>query len=141
MKACQIRVVSGLAAAFIALAVTAEPLVVVVHPTNPIGPLSQEDVKNIFLGKVKSFPNGALALPVDQPKGELQSSFMGQVLNKNEGEMRAYWASQIFTGKGKPPQVAKSNDEVGTVIKDNKNAISYMKKSDASGVKVIFEKN
>lgn len=139
MNASPIRAFVGLAAAFMVITVSGEPVVVVVHPANPVGQLSQEDVKNIFLGKVKSFPSGALALPVDQPKGEVQSSFMSQVLNKNEGEMRAYWASQIFTGKGKPPQVAKSNEEVGTVIKDNKNAISYMKKSDASGVKVIFE--
>ncbi|MGH1373899.1 MAG: phosphate ABC transporter substrate-binding protein, partial [Cellvibrionaceae bacterium] len=49
------------AAAFSAVAV-------IVHPSNA-NSLSESDITRIFLGKKKSFPDGADAIPVDQKEG------------------------------------------------------------------------
>ena len=46
----------------------ADTIYVVVHQNNPIAGLTQTDVKNIFLAKVKSFPSGGKAVSIDQDK-------------------------------------------------------------------------
>lgn len=106
-------------------------IAVIVHPSNGDAP-SAKDIERIFLGKSRSFPGGAKALPVNQGEGSpIRQSFDQGLLGRSASQMKAYWSKQVFTGKGTPPQEAANDAEVKSVVSANPNTISYI---DASAV-------
>src|SRR4029450_13853920 len=87
----------GLALAALALPAQAE-LVVIVNPKNPAASLSADQVAQVFLGRSNSFPGGGAATPVDQKEGTaLRDEFYTRVTDKNPGQVKAYWAKQMFS--------------------------------------------
>lgn len=115
-------------------------IVVVIHPSNSVTSLSQDEVQRIFLGKSKKFPNGDQAVPVNQDEGQaIRDAFNQKVCSKDSGQYRAYWSKLIFTGKGAPPKEVGSDAEVKDLVAKNPNIVGYIDSShvDAS-VKVVF---
>ncbi|MDX1695349.1 MAG: phosphate ABC transporter substrate-binding protein [Ketobacteraceae bacterium] len=111
---------SGLAAAEIA---------VVVNPVNRISALNASQVRDIFLGINKRFPDGELAAPIEQgSKTTEYSSFSHKVLGYHTSQLKAYWASKIFTGKGAPPPQVENNEAVKNFLHNNPNGIGYISK-------------
>ena len=113
---------------------------VIVHPSNS-NDLSAADISRIFLGKKKSYPNGAEAIPVDQKDGSaVRSSFVSTVLKKNDQQIKAYWAQLLFTGKGTPPKEVGASADVRQLISENPALIGYIDSADADGsVKVVHQ--
>lgn len=105
--------------------------VIIVNKDNSAA-ITSEDIAKIYLGKMKSFPGGTSAKPVDhQPGTVLRVGFLDSVVGKTESQMKAYWSRLIFTGKGVPAKVYKSDDEVKKFVAANPDAIGYI---DASAV-------
>lgn len=111
---------------------------VIVHPTNS-AELSETEISRIFLGKMKSFPGGGQAIPINQTEGaSTRGDFEGKVLNKSASQIKAYWSKLVFTGKGTPPREAGSNADIVNLVKDNPNIIGYIDEAAVTGdVKVI----
>ena len=102
-------------------------LVVIVHPDNPTDDLTPSQIKQLFLGKVKTFPNGQRALPVELKRGHLERlDFVDRLLNRSETQLKAYWSRLIFTGKGKPPKIALSPNEMIHLVSQNPLYIGYV---------------
>lgn len=129
--------------AFLALsvpAVVAAQVAVVVHPSASFDSLSEDDVARLFLGKSKSFPDGAIAIAVNQNEGSVSRiRFTDLICKKNASQYKAYWSQLVFTGKGAPPPDAGDDMEVKALIAANPNMIGYVDMSavDAS-VKVVY---
>src|SRR5271154_1172102 len=88
-------------------------LVVVVNPKNPVASMTADQVSQVFLGRSSSFPAGGNATPVDQKEGTpLRDEFYPKVADKNPGQVKAYWAKQMFSGKGSPPRELGSSADV-----------------------------
>jgi ABC-type phosphate transport system substrate-binding protein len=99
---------------------------VIVHPNNN-SQLSPKDIQRIFMGKLKSFPNGIKIMAIDQPiSSEARQEFGKKLLKKNPQQIKSYWARQIFTGKGIPPKELKTTKEVKTFVAQNESAIGYI---------------
>jgi ABC-type phosphate transport system substrate-binding protein len=113
-------------------------IAVIVHPSNSAN-LSESDISRIFLGKMKSFPGGDSAVPINQNDGaSARNSFESTVLNKSASQIKAYWSKLVFTGKGTPPKEVDSDDEVLNLVKSNPNIIGYIDESKVTGdVKVV----
>jgi len=113
---------------------------VIVHPSNT-AELNQTDISRLFLGKKKTYANGSEALPVDQAEGSsIRSSFVNTVLNKNEQQVKAYWAQLLFTGKGTPPKNAESDASVKKLVAENPAVIGYIDSSQVDdSVRVVFQ--
>lgn len=111
---------------------------VVVHPSNAAS-LDQSVISRIFLGKLKSFPGGEQAVPINQAESSATTdSFNKSVLKKSGSQLKAYWSKLVFTGKGTPPKVMASDQEVIDLVKSNPNIIGYVDSSAVTGdVKVI----
>ncbi|MFL0798099.1 MAG: phosphate ABC transporter substrate-binding protein [Cellvibrionaceae bacterium] len=111
---------------------------IVIHPENQ-NTLSIEDIKRIFLGKKKSYPDGTKAIPIDQKEGSApRTAFTFVILNKSDQQMRAYWAQQLFTGKGTPPKDFRNNTDVKKLVSTNPSLIGYIdSKAVDDSVKVI----
>ncbi len=99
---------------------------VIIHPDNP-NTLDSTQVRKIFLGKSRAFPDGMEVLPVDQDTGqEDRAVFIKLVLKKDEGNLNSYWARMLFSSKGKPPKVINDSKAMKQLIASNKNAIGYI---------------
>lgn len=114
--------------------------VIIVNKDNAVS-ISSEDIAKIYLGKMKSFPNGTNAKPTDHPPGTvLRIGFLDAVVGKTESQMKAHWSRLLFTGKGIPAKVFKSDEEVKKFVARNPNAIGYINASSADDtVKVVHK--
>jgi ABC-type phosphate transport system substrate-binding protein len=99
-------------------------VVAVVSAKSPITTLSTSQVQDIFLGKTSRFPNGALALPIDQAEGSaVREEFYAKMAGRSAAQMKAYWSKIIFTGRGQPPQEAANSVEMKKRLIENPAAI------------------
>lgn len=111
--------------------------VVIVHPSNATA-LDDEQISKIFLGQTKTFAGGGEAIPVDQKEGAAREDFGNKVLKKNQAQLKALWARQIFTGGAKPPKELSGDDEVLKFVAATPGAIGYVEAGKAnSSVKVV----
>ena len=116
----------GLALGLICRVATAD-IVVVVSAKSPVGALSKEQVEDIFLGKTIRFPDGALAVAIDQPEGSaIRNEFYDKVVGKTAAQIKAYWSKIIFTGRGQPPPSVSNTVEMMKRISANPAAIGYI---------------
>ena len=123
-----------------AAGIAAADVVVIVSSTSAITTLSRAQVTDIFLGKVSRFPNGAPAVPIDQEEGSpARDEFYLTYAGKSQAQVKAHWSKIIFTGRGQPPRVAASGEEVKKRIAGDPAAIGYIEEKlvDAS-VRVIY---
>jgi ABC-type phosphate transport system substrate-binding protein len=104
--------------------------VVVVSPQNT-QEIDSADIRKIFLGKKTVFANGQKIKPIAlDDNSAISEQFNLHVIKKNKRQLKAYWAKNIFTGKGNPPPTATAR-EIIEWIKDDPGIISYMENEDA----------
>ncbi|MER2492472.1 phosphate ABC transporter substrate-binding protein [Catenovulum sediminis] len=114
-------------------------IVVIVHPKNT-AILDVFDIRQLFLGKAKSYPNGIKAIPVNLTSGHAREIFNKQVLQKSNSQLKAYWAKLVFTGRGVPPAELDNDQAVINMVLRNQDAIGYIdQRSLTSEVRVIAE--
>ena len=117
----------------------ADEVVAVVSAKSAINSLATHQVADIFLGKASRFPDGSIAVPIDQHEDSpAREKFYVQLTGKSPAQMKAHWSKIIFTGRGQPPRQVATNAEAKKAIAENPNAIGYIDASqvDAS-VKVL----
>lgn len=138
----QQRVLHGIALAallsfpFVSLA----EVVVVTGADNALTALNRNQVRDLFLGKVVSLPDGNSSSPIDQPDSNpLREEFYMKVANMTAAQARAHWAKLYFTGRGVPPQLCKNAAEVKKMLNSTPGAIGYLDRASLdSSVKVLF---
>ncbi len=113
---------------------------VIVHSDN-VNAIDEVEIRKIFMGKVKSMPNGekpkVFALPDNDPVSE---EFRDKVLKKSLSRMNSYWARMLFSSKGKPPKVLEDADAIKQEVASNPAAIAYIDSDDVdASVRVIFK--
>ncbi|MEE2729274.1 MAG: phosphate ABC transporter substrate-binding protein [Pseudomonadota bacterium] len=111
---------------------------VIVNPDND-AQLEADDIAKIYLGKMKRFSNGNLAIPLDRTEGsDIRIKFLESTVGKDETKMKSYWSRLIFTGKGVPPKIVESGQEVKELVSRNPDTIGYIDSSEVDdSVKVI----
>jgi len=115
-------------------------VVVVVSSKSAITALSKSQVADIFLGKVSSFPDGILAVPIDQADGSVErNEFYARVADRSPAQITAYWSKIVFTGRGEPPREVSNDIEMKKRIVANPSAIGYIDDKLVDGsVRVLF---
>jgi ABC-type phosphate transport system substrate-binding protein len=116
-------------------------VVAVVSSKNPLTSLSKSQVADIFLGKTARFPDGTLAVPIDQAEGSAaRDEFYATFTGKSPAQIKSHWTKIIFTGRGQPPMAASNSAEVRHLLAENPRAISYIERSAVdSSVKVLLQ--
>jgi len=119
----------------------AEQVAIITHPDYKGSSISQSDLKNIFLGKKKTLPEGDKVTPVDQPEGSaVREEFYSKVVKKKPRKLKSYWAKKIFSGKGTPPKVIGDDSAVLDWVTSHPGTLGYVKKSavgESKNVKVL----
>ena len=119
------------AAACLALSISGSSamaeVVVVVSTQSTVTSLSRSQVADIFLGKVRRFPNGAVAAPIDQAEGSAtRDEFYMNVAARSPAQVKSHWSKIIFTGRGQPPPAVSNDGELKKRIAANPAAIGYI---------------
>lgn len=117
-----------------------ESVAVIANPQVTVETLDSGTVTQFFLKIIKTWPNGdtveAIALDEDSP---VHTTFCNKILRRSPAQLRAYWARQMFTGRGFPPKEVKTVAEANTLVEQTQGAISYVGKGDVNGqVKIVF---
>jgi ABC-type phosphate transport system substrate-binding protein len=114
--------------------------VVIVNPKNPVASMTADQVAQVFLGRSSSFPAGGNATPLDQKEGApIRDEFYTKAADKNPGQVKAYWAKQMFSGKGSPPRELGSSADVKHAVASDATAIGYVEKGAVdSSVKAVL---
>ena len=116
-------------------------VVVIVNPNSSVSEIDDTWLGAIFLGKRKDFPDGSSAVPVEQKPGtSARDEFNEKIINKEEAELRAYWAQRIFSGKGQPNTIVSGDADVKKLVSENPAMIGYIDASKVDEtVKVILK--
>ena len=101
-------------------------IAVIVHPKNPLQTPSREQVRDLFLGRTRVFPNGKFAIPIDQ-SSPLRAQFYQLLTARPIEQINAYWARIIFTGQGSPPLQMPDDAAVLQTVRENEGAIGYIR--------------
>lgn len=121
------RCLAGMSLMLAGTVAAAQDVVPVVSARSPIAHLDSTQVADIFLGKTSRFPDGSIALPVDQGEDSpVRDKFYAQFTGKSPAQVKAYWSKIIFTGRGQPPRQAASGREMRKLVAENPNAIGYI---------------
>ena len=108
-------------------AVRAQTLVVIVNPTIGVQHLSRREVTDIFLGRYRTFPSGASALPIDlDVSSTARRQFYLLLAHKDSSDMGSYWARLTFSGKISPPFAVSDARMAIDIVANNPNAIAYV---------------
>jgi ABC-type phosphate transport system substrate-binding protein len=126
------------------LALTTAPamadVVAVVSSKSAVTTLSKNQITDIFLGKVRRFPDGTAAVAIDQADGSAaRDEFYMRLAGKTAAQLTAYWSKIIFTGRGQPPPAVSDDIEMKKLISANPAAIGYIDRSLVDdSVRVVF---
>jgi ABC-type phosphate transport system substrate-binding protein len=132
---------------FIFFALFANPLqagiVVIVNSENTASGFSQRQLVDLYMGRDLYFPDGSMALRLDQsPTSQVRHDFYKNLVGKSVAQINAYWARLLFTGRASPPQVINDSEGVLKAVRSNANAVGYINESELdAGVKVVGRVN
>jgi ABC-type phosphate transport system substrate-binding protein len=105
-------------------------VVAVVSAKSTVTTLTKAQLTDIFLGKVSRFPNGAPAVPIDQPEGSVaRDEFYAKFIGKSAAQIKAFWSKIIFTGRGQPPKEVADSIEMKKRISENPAAVGYIEEN------------
>lgn len=104
-----------------------EDVVPVVSPRSTVTSLTAAQLADIFLGKTSRFPDGTLAVPIDQSEDSpARERFYASFTGKSPAQLKAHWSKIIFTGRGQPPKQVPGSAEAKKAVAENPNAITYI---------------
>ncbi len=102
-------------------------LAIIAHPDNPEPALTLAQVKRIYLAKSRTFPQGGVVRRADQREGSpARREFISKVLKKREKQLSTYWSKMVFTGRGTPPEVVGTDNEVKQWVIKHPDSLAYI---------------
>jgi ABC-type phosphate transport system substrate-binding protein len=126
-----------------AVAPQGEGYVVVVNKSNSVSEMPRDLVARMFLRKVRRWPDGAAAMPLDQSLlSSVRVKFSREVLGFLPSQVSDYWMKHTLSGGEVAPAVRASDQQVLSVVADEPGAIAYVSASSTlpEGVKAVTVK-
>ena len=117
---------------------------IISNPDDNIGKIDTYNVKNIFLGERKSFPNGLNANPVNQTQGSpARKIFFHNILGITEQAHESHWLRKLkkrsMRTTAHPPEEAGSYTDVLKTVANTSGGIGYIDASMVNdSVKVLM---
>jgi ABC-type phosphate transport system substrate-binding protein len=101
---------------------------IIVHPDGPaVSGLDARFVADVFLKKVRNWPNGEPIRPVDlEPSSQVRQRFSEEVIHRPVAAVRAYWQQRLFSGRDIPPPEMGSDEAVINFVMKHVGAIGYV---------------
>jgi ABC-type phosphate transport system substrate-binding protein len=112
---------------------------VIVNAKNPVARLDRRFVAEAFLKKRTHWDDDVAMEPVDLgQRSDERARFSHDVLERDVGSVRRYWAQQVFSGHGVPPPEVTSDADVVKYVAAHPGGIGYVAGNVAgAGVKIV----
>jgi hypothetical protein len=95
--------------------------------------LTRDDVINIYMGRYRAFPDGRPAHPLDAARNSAERErFYRLLLKKSPGEVQAYWARLVFSGRTRPPRELPDVHALTGELDSDPLAIAYVERKDVT---------
>ncbi len=101
--------------------------VVIVNSANPASEVKKDVVARLYLRKLRRWPDGKPAVPVDQSAmAAVRTAFARDVLGLTLGEVRDYWLKQTLSGAEVPPTTRSSDHDVIEFVAAEPGGLGYL---------------
>lgn len=128
MKGLLWVVAAGLAASLVAMAASADDLVVIVHPDRS-EKIERSDILQIYLKRRRFWADGSQIVPINREAGSVnRESFSQRVFGADSRSQMGFWNQQYFRGV-LPPLTLASDEAVLRYVAREPRAIGYVRSS------------
>lgn len=104
--------------------------VVIVNESNYVTSVSTDELSRLFMKKTVRWTTGQTVMAVDLSENSpARAGFSEDVHHKSTSEVKSYWQTVIFAGRGIPPMEAPSETAVVQFVRANAGAIAYVSAS------------
>jgi ABC-type phosphate transport system substrate-binding protein len=104
-------------------------VVVVAAAKSPISTLTKSELADLFLGRVTRFPDGRLAVPIDQrDDSPAYAEFYSVFVGRTAAQVKAHWSKIIFTGRGSPPRAVADGEQLRRRVAGDSSTIGYLER-------------
>ena len=118
----KLQTLSAVTLACFALSSAAADLVVIANPA--VGPLTKDQVADLYLGKNQAFT------PVDQAEGSAAyAEFYKKATGRDVAQVKSTWSRIVFTGKGQAPKQLPDSAAVKKAVAADPKGVGYIEKS------------
>jgi len=102
-------------------------LAIIVHPDTDTGNVDSYNIRKLFLGERRAFPNGQPAIPLNHAAGSPdRKAFFDLVLNMQESAHKRHWKRKIAVGIANTPAELSSYSAVLESVATTPGSISYI---------------
>lgn len=119
---------------------TATPaeVAVIANKSVPTDTISQREVLDIYTGEIRQWKNGEPIVAHDMTEeGEVRETFY-EFLGRKSSRVKSIWVKNLLMGEGSPPESAKTEQEVLTMVAKTPGAIGFVRSDMADdSVKVL----
>ena len=112
--------------------------VLVAHPSVPVESLDQVTLRDVFLGRRTTWPNGQRVVVVMMRDGPANQRLAGE-LGKTPQQLTNWWKRLVFTGEGSMPEQVDGAPALIARVASLPGAIGWVEQpaADPQGVKVL----
>ena len=103
-----------------------QEFIIIVHRDNPLQSLSITEVRQIFLGKKRNWPDGTSITLVMNKNDDIHESFTRTMLQKSPTQLSVYWKKILYSGASMLPLAVSDDEAVKSYLSVHQNAISYI---------------
>jgi ABC-type phosphate transport system substrate-binding protein len=119
-------------------AASASDFVIIAHQGIAETELSSGEIKDIFMGRIVKWKNGAKIMIAVLNESDMHAAFVKKTLERSPSQFRNLWKQMVFTGKGKFPNTFKTEEELIEYVRKTEGATGYATKGKTlNGVKVF----
>lgn len=114
-------------------------LVIVTSTNSPINSLTENEVRQLFSGQLRSI-SGQRLQPLDlSARDSTRELFYQKLMGRGPDQMRAYWTRLIFTGQGQPPREVSGVQELLTLSASSTEYVGYLPADQVTGqLRVLY---
>jgi ABC-type phosphate transport system substrate-binding protein len=110
----------------------AQNVTIIVNDAVPVTSLSMDELARVFQKQRVRWDNGLTLEPVDlSPEAGVREHFTRMVFTRSTAQMKAWWQSQIFSGRAVPPVELSTESQVIEYVRLHAGAIAYVSPSTA----------
>ena len=110
--------------------VNASAAIVVIGNPAGVATLSNNDVKNFFMGKKTRLSNGEKVKIIELTDGAAgRIAFHELATGRSESQVQSAWSRLVFTGKAEAPMQVANDAAVIQAVSASANAIGYVDES------------
>jgi len=107
---------------------------VIAHPDCGVDSISESDLKNMYLGKKKTWASGNKVVLAVLSADGTANEFMRNRVGKSPSQFKSYWKKMVFTGKGAMPHEFDTEEELRAYVAAHPGAIGFVAGEVGEGV-------